>query len=353
MRKSMLAAISSMLIFVAACSAEVSTGDFPSPQEDSGNAEIDLQDPLAPQPLAETATVVVSTVSPVESFAPFFLARELGEFEKENIAIDLVQLPAADSIPGLSRGDIDVAITAFTVTLANAINRGLDIRVVHPGPTRSGDRGDGLWVRSDAAGNPELLKGSLIVGPTTVAGTQITPIKNYLAEVGLSLQDVEFGQMAPIDIPLAMEGGQIGAAWINAPFFVSVEAAGLAERVGGYPDAVFSVVYVYGPSFLEESPEVGEAFLRAIARTERDFMSGNYKENPDTLSSLARALGATENELLATRPMVFDGRLSDVSFFVDTQQAWFEYGGLAEFDRPLEAGELIDTRFWDKLSISR
>jgi NitT/TauT family transport system substrate-binding protein len=352
MKKIVLAALFSLL-FVSACSAGVVPEELPEPQEDLGDVGVIQQDLLAPIPLVERATVVVSVPSPLESYAPFFLAREFGEFEKENIAIELVQLPAADSIPGLGRGDIDVAITGFTVTLANAINRGLDIGIVHPGPTRSGDRGDGLWVRTDAAGNPELLRGSLIVGPATVAGTQIIPIRGYLSEIGLALEDVQFGQMAPIDIPLAMEGGQIGAAWINAPYFASVEADGVAVRVEGYPDDVFTAVYVYGPSFLQVSPEVGEAFLRAIARTERDFMNGNYKENSEILAALARGLGVTEADLLGTPPMVFDGRLSEMSFFVETQRAWIEYGDLAEFNRPLEAEELIDTRFWDRLSLSR
>ena len=57
--------------------------------------------------------------------SPILLARNLGEFEKENIEIEMVNVKYADAVPQLAQGTIDAAVGGIEIALFNAGNQDL------------------------------------------------------------------------------------------------------------------------------------------------------------------------------------------------------------------------------------
>jgi len=63
----------------------------------------------APQPLSERITIKLAAATKGEYLAPVLLGIARGEFEKENLEIELIQLPFADAVAQMGQGGIDAA----------------------------------------------------------------------------------------------------------------------------------------------------------------------------------------------------------------------------------------------------
>ncbi|MEY4313063.1 MAG: hypothetical protein RLZZ319_572, partial [Actinomycetota bacterium] len=120
-----------------------------------------LSTSLDPVPLAEPTTVQVAVSSKFELNSPLFLADAMGEFDKENLQVEITIMPSSDSIPALAAGQIDVVMSALTGTSFNAIDAGAPIYSVYPGGSQV--KADGFWVRPEiAAQGAAGLKGATI-----------------------------------------------------------------------------------------------------------------------------------------------------------------------------------------------
>src|SRR5437667_394831 len=85
--------------------------------------------PEAPTP-PERATLKASWVNSL-TIAPLFVGLDRGYWEEQGIDLQLEQVQsAADAIAFLATGQLDASFGAIAVALYNAINQGLDVRVV-------------------------------------------------------------------------------------------------------------------------------------------------------------------------------------------------------------------------------
>ena len=304
----------------------------------SGGSAADLPTGLEPQPLAEPTTLTVTMGTAAEVFGAILLADRLGEFAKENITVDLVQMVSADALPALAQGKTDVAASGVGVPVLNGVAAGADIRLVFPGATKN--PADGLYVPIDpATGEPnEVTKIATISGPS---GIYVVPIKRYLESVGKTLSDVTFEQIALADMQTALEAGAVDAAWVNAPVTTLLDATGAYEKVVGYEDGEYGVAYFLGPNLREDRPEVGQAFVRALARTTRDYLSGDYKADDETVAALADILESTPEAIRETPSMTFSADLP-TDGIQEAQAAWIELGDMLEFDAPIDPTTYVD-----------
>jgi NitT/TauT family transport system substrate-binding protein len=298
----------------------------------------DLPTGLEPRPLAEPTTLTVSIGTVAEAFAAVLLADKLGEFAKENLTVDLVKLPAADSLPALAQGKTDVAAAGVGATALNAVNAGADIRLAFPGATKS--PADGLYVTLDpATGEPrDVSTIATIAGPSGIA---TVPIGRYLESVGKSLSDVTFEQVALADMQAALEAGAVDAAWVNAPVTTVLDATGQYAKVEGYEDGEYGVGYFLGPNLRTDHPEVGQAFVRALARTVRDHLSGDYKSDDAVVAALAETMESTPEAVRKTPSMTFAAELPTDAIQA-AQEDWLEIGDLLDFERPMDPSGYLD-----------
>ena len=132
------------------------------------------------------------------------------------------------------------------------------------------------------------------------------------------------------------------AAWLASPFWQSDEIATCCTQVLG--DLPTLGKYIFGTKFLEEEPETAEAIIRALARTNRTYLQGDYHDDPEVMAILSQALGAPEEQIASSDEYVFDPNLGiDLDYVTKAQEIWIT-GGALEFDEPLDPDRVVDTR---------
>ena len=332
------------MIAIGASAALLSGCAAPIANDGSG-----LSSSYDPVPLEEMTTVKVAISAKLELHSIPLLAKELGEFEKENLDVQLEVMPSSDSTPALAGGLVDVVIGGFTVGTVNAVSAGADIHVVYGGPSQAD--ADGLWVRSDlAAQGPAALKGKRIATSQGAGVTAILPIIDYLASGGLTLADVDLQAITLADLPSALEAGAVDAAWLSSPAHLPFSTTGSATRVVGLEDDQIVTAIFFGPNLRNDNPEVGQAFIRALKRTELTYLMDDYKANPEISAALASALGLTEEELKISESLSFGNPIT-TDFFTQAQEAWIAYGDIVSFTEPLQPEQYVDTSFIDRIVV--
>ncbi len=300
-----------------------------------------------PEPLAEKTVVKVAMSAKLELHSIPLLAKELGEFEKENLDVQIEVMPATDSLPALAGGTLDVVAGGYTVGVVNAIASGAEILDVYPGPSQAD--ADGLWVHTDLADKgAAALKGKKIAtsqGPGVVG---IIPIENYLATAGLTLDDVTMETIPLADLPAALESGAVDAAWLSSPANLPFAQSGTAKKVVGLEDDQIVTAVFFGPNLHTTNPEVGQAFVRALRRTELTYLQGDYKADATVSAALAKALDLTVDELKVTESLTFGHKLVP-DFYTQAQEAWIKIGGIVSFDKPLDPSSYLDSSFMDRI----
>lgn len=332
------------MIAIGASAALLSGCAAPIANDGSG-----LSSSYDPVPLEEMTKVTVAISAKLELHSIPLLAKELGEFEKENLDVQLEVMPSSDSTPALAGGLVDVVIGGFTVGTVNAVSAGADIHVVYGGPSQAD--ADGLWVRSDlATQGPAALKGKRIATSQGAGVTAILPIIDYLASGGLTLADVELEAITLSDLPAALEAGAVDAAWLSSPAHLPFSTTGSATRVVGLEDDQIVTAIFFGPNLRNDNPQVGQAFIRALKRTELTYLMDDYKANPEISAALASALGLTEEELKISESLSFGNEIT-VDFFTQAQEAWIAYGDIVSFTEPLQPEQYVDTSFIDRIVV--
>ena len=307
----------------------------------------ELSTSLEPVPFAEPVTITMSMVAKLELFTPELLAIAEGEFEKENITVEVEILPFTESIPALAQGIVDVAVSGITAPFFNAIDGGAEIKSVMPGAGSSS--ADGLYVRTDlAAQGPAALKGKKIGSSVGVASTSIIPIMRYLAEGGLTIDDFSFEIIPLVDLPAALIAGQVDAVWANSPTHLAMTADNTAvlvtqHKVDDYASGVF-----FGPKLLEENPAIGQAVVRAITRTKLTYLQGDYKADPVIVQKIAAALEVTVEDVLITESIVFGSEFRN-ELFTESQKLWISVGEILNYDTVIPPEEYNDTSFFDRI----
>lgn len=337
----------SFAVLATACGGDdddESTGgsDDPAPSTTLGTGDGQEDAGLPPQPLAEPTTVKIGYSGPYEVYTTLGIADAMGEFERENIGIEWVQGPTADLFPQLGAGETDVQLSGLTPAALNAMEAGLKIRGVAP-ITESGSPDDGVWVNTELAdGAPESLAGKTIGMQQGTGSIAMAALSDYLAEGGVELSDVTIEALnAGPDLVQAFTNGAIDAAWAVFPQTQEIADSGTGERVTDSSPGVLGVWF--GPNLLDDDRDVGVAFVRALARTNRLYLQPGYKDDEAVVEALAEFTGTEAAAVAATPETTFSGDLAiDPGTIEDLQEIWIDYGDIVTLDEPLPTDEVID-----------
>lgn len=330
-----------LLLFVLPLTAGCSNVESSNSSQDSGLSITSLD----PAPLPELTNLKVSSAGAFEFMTAVYLADSLGEFEKENISIEYVNLVAQDAIPALALDQVDVSGIGITAPFFNAVAEGAEVRVVLPGP--SAPLGDGLWVRKDylAAANFE----SMVIGTGQgKAWPGIVPVTKYLEATGILLDKVEFQQLPIGELATALESGAVDAAWLNSPANLIFEKSGTAQKVTGYSTSEVGSGFAFGPRLLSKEPQVGQAFVRAVMRTISSYLVPGYKSNKIVAEALSEKLGLTLEQISTTGELTFSADFKP-DLFTEAQSVWIEFGDILSFETPLAPEEYFDGKFVESI----
>jgi NitT/TauT family transport system substrate-binding protein len=233
------------------------------------------------------------TILPYISYAPFFIAQEEGYFTEQGLNVEFVEFDrTAEIIPALANGKLDVAAGLATIGTFNVIAQDGRIRYV---ADKGNEAPEGCIYTTLMARN-ELLDSGELAAPADLRGKRIALSGGSSAEyyldvilkrAGLSTDDVEIVE-APL--PARLEGminDQLDLAAVSEPWATRIEQAGAGQPWMPMQQVLpnFQLSFLlYGPSFLDDSPELGTRFMAAWMKAVQQYKEGKTARNLEIVS---------------------------------------------------------------------
>ena len=211
----------------------------------------------------------------------FYIALTAGYFQKQGIEPKFESFDsAARMIAPLGGGQLDVGAGAVGAGLYNAVDRGIDIKIVadkaHSAPQQSYIS---LMVRKALVESGQVksfadLKGRKVALPGAGTGDSST-LDRALKMGGLKgFEDAEVVYMGFSQQAAAFSNGAIDASITAEPSVALIEAAGNAVRFAAvgqiFPNQQTAVVLYSGP-FAKQRPDVARRFMKAYLLGVRDY----------------------------------------------------------------------------------
>jgi NitT/TauT family transport system substrate-binding protein len=286
---------------------------------------------------------------PLQSWAPIFIALEEGHFRRQGIQIEFQQFAsAAESIPVLIDGKLDVGAGAVSAAFFNALARGLPVRVVaDKGHEASGGRTNAILVRKDLVDSGAVksiadLRGRR-VGINATGSNQHYILVTALKRAGLKGSDVNLVRLPQPSIGAALEGRGLDAGVLGEPQVTLILQRGVVVPLLWYSEVlpVLQIgVIIYGPNLLQRNRPLGVRFMAAYLQGLRQYAQGKTPRNVAIQAKHTQL----EPEILRKSywfPMRADGRVDGISLM--KMQDWlFEEGFI---DVRVPASQFIDHTF--------
>ena len=255
-----------------------------------------------PEPSPGPRVRVVSL--PYVSFAPLHIAQEEGYFAEQSLRVEFVTMTvAADAIPSLIRGDLDVMAETIFPGFLNAIARGSRIRIVADKGYHSpaGCPYSAIMARRTLVEEGKLNHLSQLKG-RRVSLIQDSGVSGYylekaLQQAGLTLNDVEKVFM-PMPARLeAFERDAIDISTATEPWVTRMAQTGHAliwkpiqQLLPNFQHAML----LYGPTLLDKNQEAGRRFMLAYLKAVRQYNHGKTDRNVKIVAKYTK----TDEDLL-------------------------------------------------------
>ncbi len=239
--------------------------------------------------------------SPVVSSSGIFIAQEKGYFKERGLDVEVFPFrkSGAPMTVLLAKGDLDIGGGNLSTGLWNAINQGLNIRLVaDKGHIEKDSSYIVLLVRSEHIKNGRYksfsdLKG-FKMGLTSLGGvSQEIAAERFLKKGNLKLSDVEFMKMSYSEMNVALEQGYIDATVQLEPYVAKAVLDGIAVKVAEvydvYPDQQSAAIF-FGPGFIKRGHEDGVKFMEAYISGVRDYRNAFLRgvETQETIKMLKK-----------------------------------------------------------------
>lgn len=311
---------------------------------------------MGEEPLPDLGTIRIGYI-PILAFTPTYVAADKGYFEEQGLKVELLSFPAASyMMPLLATGELDFGAGQFGTETLNAINQGLDVKVVG-GHTqqRSGHGSFPFVVRKD------LFDSGTIIQPADLKGAKIAlNVERGIAEVfaakvlengGLTLDDVEIVTMPFPDMGVAFSNQAIDGAILAQPLAGKAIKDGLVViLLDG--DEIFeggqTGVLYFGKRLLDpDNREVGIRLLVAYQKAVRDLYGDGWSsdENLEICSKYTSvAVPAIKNGVSNYHDP--NGKINFT--FIEYLMGYYIDHGYTELSGPLPMSQIIDTSYMEK-----
>jgi NitT/TauT family transport system substrate-binding protein len=212
---------------------------------------------------AAPGRIVLGYAAPGARALPFWMAQELGLFNKYGVDVEPVFIRGAPIlVAGLASGDIHVGSTGGSATLA-AVAGGQDLKII----ATFGSRNTFDLVAQPNIRRPEDLRGKRI-GLTSIGGTTWMALLLWLEHFGLDVQRDQMQLQVMGEQALttqALQNGVINAAILDGIFSRRLKPKGFTI-VGEYSELKYQFVsqaLVVQRSLLQQRGDMLENLLKA------------------------------------------------------------------------------------------
>jgi NitT/TauT family transport system substrate-binding protein len=313
------------------------------------------RDRVAEPPTSAPVASVKIASSPTAPGVLPVLAAHKGYFRDAGVEVQLETLGGPqDATVLIATGRLDAAVVGFTAATFNAIDHGLDIKIVASFGGVTPDYRPALMVRRDLLDSGEVttladLRGRRVAslgGASSAATYQIT---RALRDVGLDARDVELVNLSLADTVAAFSSRAIDAAYLPVPFSAQAEQLRVAGPLGGvHTDGAgpLTVGLLFRGEFARVSPGAARATMVALVRAARDLRGDGFKK-AENLAILSAHTRLPEPAVEASGPIDFDPDLRpDSDILLDMQRVFMELGVLS-YSTPMPIERIADPSFSD------
>jgi NitT/TauT family transport system substrate-binding protein len=296
-------------------------------------------------PLASPVDVRVAVSERTESAAPVLLADAMGEFEAENLTVELVEMPQGEAYAAMAAGDVDAVVGGIDAPFFDAVHGGTEARLVIGGPVARAPSDlemaqTGLWLRADLISDDgewdNVETQTVLVGGT--GSSAIYPVEAILSQESLGGNSVDFVPATADAAADRLMNAQVGAAWLPEPAAARVADDEALRLVATLPGSESIEGTVLSPRLLGADRAVGLALTRAIIRTVNTHLADSYDD--EALAALSEALDVPEDALAAGPTPLFDWEVR-AGTTTRIQEALIEVGAV-RYERVIGERGLVD-----------
>jgi NitT/TauT family transport system substrate-binding protein len=213
--------------------------------------------------------------------AGLLIAQARGYFQQQGIELDVSNFDGGVlMVAPLSTGQLDAGAGGPGAVLYNAVERGIDIKVVGDnGSTPPGFGWQALLVRKPLIDSGTVrtvadLRGRKVALVSLASGAEIT-MARALRNVGLQWDDVDFVTLPFPDMVPALANGSIDAALVIEPLLSAAIANGSAAVLASvdeiYPYQQLGQV-MFASEWAARNPDLANGFMLAYVRGVRDYL---------------------------------------------------------------------------------
>ena len=275
----------------------------------------------------------------------------------EGLNVELVNFAGGgDMTSSLASGQIQVGGGSSSAGLINAIQRGLDIRIVADrGQATKGFGIGALAIRKDLVDSGAYkgyadLKGKTVAGNTPASSVEFL-LGLILKQGNVKPEEVNYVTMPFPNIPAAFANRSIDAAIFPEPFLTTAIDQGSAVK-----SKTFDEIYLdyqvsglmYSPKFIQENLEAAKRFAVAYLKGIRVYKDAFEKNQgrADVISVITKYTSLKDAALVGRMiPAGFnpDGRVNLKS--LEDEQNWYlERGFIKE---KIDYSKVVDYQFTD------
>ncbi|WP_242504583.1 ABC transporter substrate-binding protein [Promicromonospora panici] len=284
-------------------------------------------------------TPVTVGVIPIVDVAPIYLGVQEGFFEDEglDVTLELAQGGAA-IVPAVVSGEYQFGFSNVTSLLV-ASSQGLPLKAVSAGNFTTGTPGEDFGAVVAPEGS-DIEDAADLVGKTVAVNTLNnigdTTIRKVVDDAGGDPAAVEFVEMGFPDMPAAVAGEQVDAAWIVEPFVTTALQQGAKVVASNFAETdpeLMVAAYFTSEQQIAEDPETVEAFTAAMEES-LTYAEEHPDETRAVLDTYTEIDPAVKEAMVMPR---FAPGLEASSFEV-LADLGLEYG---MFDEPVDVSKLL------------
>ncbi len=305
------------------------------------------------KPAASGAVQLKVAHVPSTLFSPLYVAIDKGYMSQQGLTVDLTTVTAGqDAQAFLANGQLDAAVAGIAAATFNAINQGLDLRIVGSmGVAPENADPSALMVRTDLLQSGAVkgvadLKGKKVALSGGIGATASYYMAQALAKANLKLTDVEVVNMGFPDMVAAFKSKAIDAGLPSAPFTTEIlkDASAQIPDFGHLTPGVSGTGTVYGTRLLRQDRQLGQKFFNALVRGAAD-VQGDKARQPENLDILSKATKLPGDTLKTMALYNFKPDLAPDTATYDNMQKVFIQAGILNFPQPLPTDKVVDAEF--------
>ncbi|MFE7071830.1 ABC transporter substrate-binding protein [Streptomyces sp. NPDC057620] len=244
----------------------------------------------------DRTTRVKVGIIPIVDVAPLYLGQKKGFFGSRGIELDMVSAQGgAAIIPGVVSGQFQFGFSN-TTSLMVAQVKGVPVRSVVNGAASNGKVGGdvtGVGVSKDSPIKSAADLAGHTVAVNTLQNIGDTTVRESVRVAGGDPSEVEFVEIPFDQMPAALDGGRVDAAWMGEPAMTI--AKGQGARVVASPFAetdpkLTVATYFTSAQLAERDPGLVKRFAEAMTESLK-YATGHPDEARQVLSTYTKIDG--------------------------------------------------------------